>query len=98
MIHYFAYFSYRNPVKIFTMLVSTARKNVGVQSTRVIGPLFYKPTTVISPPLDRSLEPHSLYKVVGYKPTHGYKPTFCPVPWSGLITRVDCIRAIANPN
>ena len=25
------------------------------------------------------------------KPTHGYKPTFCPVPWGGLITRVDCI-------
>ena len=65
--------------------------SLSIQSTLVIGPLFYKPTTVISPPLDRSLEPDSLYKVVGYKPTHGYKPTFFPVPWGGLITRVDCM-------
>ena len=92
------YSIYRNVYKKAMSALLVSRNKGAIQSTRVIGPLFYKPTTVISPPLGRSLEPHSLYKVVGYKPTHGYKPTFCPVPWGGLITRVDCIGLLTNSN
>ena len=33
-----------------------------------------------------------------YRPTHGYKPTFRPVPWGGLITRVDCIFVLFDQN